>query len=40
MTRAGTPRAEAGAALPFGGPGDRAAPTLPAGFGVVIDPGS
>jgi len=40
VTRAGTPRAEAGAAPPFGVPGARAAAALPAGFGVVIDPGT
>jgi len=40
VTRAGTPRAEAGTAPPFGVPGGRAGAALPAGFGVVIDPGT
>jgi mycofactocin glycosyltransferase len=40
VTRTGIPRDAAAAALPTAGPGDRAATALPAGFGVVIDPGT
>jgi mycofactocin glycosyltransferase len=40
VTGAGPPRHGAAAALLFGVPGHRAAAALPAGFGVVIDPGT